>query len=111
MKIPIRILQTFITSIVIVLGSLFFNANAAAQIPDGVYQIKEGTKLEFMAVGSDDNVLRWGKSSNPLDSLWHITTGEHPEKGKYYQFQSLKNGLFLTASIAHKFKNLSLIHI
>lgn len=100
------------TVIVIGAGMLSLSPLAHAQTASserseigGVYTILEGTKLEYMAVGSDDNVLRWGESNNPLDSKWEITTGEHPEKGKYYQFQSLKNGLFLTASMVTMLQN------
>lgn len=55
------------------------------------YKIQEGTKKEYVAVGSDGNILRWGDTGGP-EQLWLIV----PVDGEKCKIQTKQNGEFMT---------------
>ena len=62
------------------------------------YKIMEGTKAEYVAEGSDGNILRWANSGKD-DQLWLIYPDESPVDGsKKYRIQNKGSHQFMTVT-------------
>ena len=63
--------------------------------PVSFFKIMESTKGEFVSVGSDGNILRWG-NDNSLHQVWAIYPVTDSKDEKKYRIQSLANKEFMS---------------
>lgn len=63
--------------------------------PVSFFKIMESTKDEYVSVGSNGNILRWG-NTNDLDQVWAIYPVKNSQGEKRYRIQSLSNKEFMS---------------